>query len=90
MSPQLFGIGLSLALLLTTPVGSASAQQSGSPQATMRPGTDCGGQYECVEDRPLTPAEARASLGYPQVVKSQESARQEPAQIAATQPAITK
>ena len=81
-------IGLSLVLLLTTSVGSAVAQQSRSSQATLQPTIECGGQYECLEDRPLTPAEARASLGYPQV--AQEPATQEPAKVAATPTTTTK
>ena len=90
MPKQRLGIALTFVLLLTTSVGSAAAQQSGSSQATMQPGTQCGGQYECVEDRPLTPAEARASLGYPQVAQPQEPAPQEPAKVAATPPPTTK
>ena len=27
--------------------------------------SQCGGQYECVEDRPLTASEAKASRGHP-------------------------
>jgi hypothetical protein len=86
MTKQLFGIGLSLVLLLTTSVGPAATQQSGSSQLTIQPAIECGGQYECVEDRPLTQAEARASLGYPQVAQPQESAPQEPPKVAVTQP----
>jgi hypothetical protein len=83
MPKQRLGVSLSLALLLATSAGSVAAQQSG-PQATPLTAMECGGQYECVEDRPLTPAEARASLGSPQVVEPQEAARQEPAKVAAT------
>ena len=90
MPKHRLGIGLSFALLLTTSVGSAIAQQSGSSQATLQPATECGGQYECVEDRPLTPAEARASLGYPHVAQPQEPARQETVKVTATEPTITK
>jgi hypothetical protein len=84
------GIGLSFVLLLTTSLGSAVAQQSASSQVTIQPAIECGGQYECVEDRPLTSAEARASLGYPQVAQPQGPASQEPAKVAATPPATTK
>jgi hypothetical protein len=87
MPKQQLGISLSLVLLLATSAGSAAAQQSGT-QATALPAIECGGQYECVEDRPLTPAEARASLGYPQAAQPQELAPK-PAQVAATQPTTT-
>ncbi len=56
MPKQRPGIGLSLVLLLTASVGSAAAQQSEPSKVTVQPGTECGGQCECVEDRPLTPA----------------------------------
>lgn len=84
------GIGLSFVLMLTTSVGSAVAQQSGSSQVTMQPAIECGGQYECVEDVPLTPAEARASRGYPHVAQPQERPRQDPAKVAATPSTTTK
>jgi hypothetical protein len=32
-------------------------------------GIECGGQYECVEDRPLTPTEALSSRAYPQIAQ---------------------
>jgi hypothetical protein len=66
-------IGLSCIALLVVSVASAAAQQS-PPTPEARPAVECGGQYECVEDRPLTPAEARTSLGYPQA-DSQDAAR---------------
>jgi hypothetical protein len=90
MPKQLSGIGLSLALLLTTSAGPTAAQQSGSSQVTIQPAIECGGQYECVEGRPLTQAEARASLGYPQSAQAQEPIRQEAPQVAATDPTKTK
>jgi hypothetical protein len=46
--------------------------------------SECGGQYECVEDRPLSLPEARASIGYPQVAEPQEPV-QDPAKVATTQ-----
>jgi hypothetical protein len=73
-------------LLLAASAGSSAAQQSPSD---LHAGMQCGGQYECIEDRPLTPAEARASLGYPQVAQPQERAV-EPAQVAATISTTTK
>ena len=65
-------------LLLAASGGSSAAQQSPSD---VHAGMQCGGQYECVEDRPLTEAEARASRGYPQLMQTQEAA-----QVAATPP----
>ena len=46
-------------LLLAASAGSSVAQQSPSE---VHAGMQCGGQYECIEDRPLTEAEARASV----------------------------
>jgi hypothetical protein len=87
MLKQRSGLALSAALLLTTSVGSATAQQSGS---TVPSAIECGGQYECIEDRPLTAAEARASLGYPHAAQPQEPARQETAKASAPESTITK
>ena len=85
MSSNTLKIALWSLLAATTP----SAAQSPADAAAFK-GMQCGGQYECVEDRPLTPAEARASLGYPHVAESQEPARQETATMAATEPTIIK
>ena len=90
MPKHRLGIGFSFVLLLTTSVGSVAAQQGGSSQATVQPAIQCGGQYECVEDVPLTPAEARASLGYPQIAHPQETGPEEPAKVAATPSTTTK
>jgi len=65
-------------LLLAASAGSSAAQQSPSE---VHVGMQCGGQHECVEDRPLSDAEARASRSHPQFVQTQESA-----QVAATRP----
>ena len=65
-------------LLLAASGGSSAAQQSPSE---MHAGMQCGGQYECIEDRPLTDAEARTSRSHPQFVNPQEAA-----QVAATPP----
>ena len=65
-------------LLLAASAGSSAAQQSPSE---VHAGIQCGGQYECIEDRPLTDAEARASHSYPQFVHPQEAA-----QVLATPP----
>src|SRR5438552_3642039 len=35
-------------------------------------GIECGGQYECIEYKPLPLAEARTSLGYPHTVDHAE------------------
>jgi hypothetical protein len=66
-------------LLLAASGGSSAAQQSPSQ---LQAGMQCGGQYECIEDRPLTEAEARASHSHPQFGHPQEAA-----QVAATPPA---
>ena len=80
------GIALPFLLLLAT-AGAGSAQQNSS-EAAVQADIKCGGQYECVEDRPLTPEEARASRGYPQVAEPQEAAK-DPAKVATTRPAMT-
>jgi hypothetical protein len=86
MSSNMLKIALwSLMLAAATP----SAAQSPVDAAALK-GMQCGGQYECVEDRPLTPAEARASLGYPHAAESQQPSRQDTATVAATKPTITK
>jgi hypothetical protein len=64
-------IGLSSLALLVICVASCAAQ-SNSAAAEAAPAVECGGQYECIEPRPLTPAEARTSLGYPQGADSQD------------------
>ena len=81
-------LGASVAVLLALSAGSSVAQQA-SPTPTAQPGIPCGGQYECVEDRPLTPAEAQASRSHPQ--NGQESVPpQDPREVAATRPTTTK
>jgi hypothetical protein len=45
----------------------------GAAQTTIPAGIECGGQYECVEERLLTLTEARASWGYPR--STEEAAR---------------
>jgi hypothetical protein len=90
MLKKLSGNGLSLVLLLTACVGSAAAQQGEPPRATTQPAIECGGQYECVDDRPLTRTEARASLGYPHVAQPQQPTPHDPAKVAATPSTTTK
>jgi hypothetical protein len=65
-------------LLLAVSAGSSAAQQTPSD---VHAGMQCGGQYECVEDQPLTEAEARASRSHPEFAHPQEAA-----QVAATPP----
>jgi hypothetical protein len=59
-------------LLLAASAGSSAAQQSPSEVYV---GMRCGGQYECVEDRPLSEAEARASRSHPQFMHPQGAAQ---------------
>ena len=73
-------IGLSCLALLAVSVTTSAAQQS-IPTPETPPAVECGGQYECVGSQPLTLAEARTSLGYPQA-----AAAEEPARIAAHRP----
>ena len=57
-------IVFSCLLLTTASTALAEVQQNQSQdQATAE--MRCGGQYECVEERLLTPAEARMSIAYP-------------------------
>jgi len=82
------GLGVSVALLLTLFAGSTLAQQV-PPTPAASSSDQCGGQYECVEDRPLTPAEAQASRSHPQ--NGQEPVPpQDPREVAATRPTTTK
>jgi hypothetical protein len=62
-----------LLLLLALSAGSSVAQQA-SPTPAAQPDIQCGGQYECLEDRPLTPAEAQASRSHPLNAQPQEVA----------------
>jgi hypothetical protein len=75
------GLVVSVALLLTLFAGSSVAQQA-SPAPEPHSGIQCGGQYECHEDRPLTPAEAQANRSHPQ--------NAQPAEVAATPPTVSK
>jgi hypothetical protein len=84
MHSHQLGLGVSLGLLLTLFAGSSVAQQA-SPTPAAQPATQCGGQYECVEDRPMTPAEAQTSRSHPQNAEPQD-----PKQIAAAQPTMVR
>jgi hypothetical protein len=73
-------IGISCLALLAVSAATCAAQQSiSTPESS--PAVECGGQYECVASQPLTLAEARTSLGYPQAAGAEE-----PARIAAHRP----
>ena len=81
-------LGVSFALLLTLIAGSSVAQQA-PPALEAKPDIQCGGQYECVEDRPMTPAEAQASRSHPQ--KEQAIVPpQDPREVATTRPPVTR
>ena len=78
------GLGVSSALLLALFAGSSVAQQA-PPAPEAAPVIQCGGQYECVEDRPMTPAEAQASRSHPENAESQD-----PKQFASARPTVAK
>ena len=75
-------LSVSSALMLTLFAGSSVAQQA--PPA-VQAGIQCGGQYECVEDRPMTPTEAQASRSHPHNAEPQDSK-----QIATAQPTVAR
>ena len=77
-------LGVSFALLLTLTAGSSVAQQV-QPAPAAKPDVQCGGQYECVEDRPMTPAEAQASRNHPANSESKD-----PKQVAAARPSVSE
>ena len=77
-------LGLSFALLLTLIAGPSVAQQT-QPAPAAKPDVHCGGQYECVEDRPMTPGEAQASRSHPENADSQD-----PKQVAAARQGVSK
>jgi hypothetical protein len=52
-------------LLLATSSAALAQIQDNPPKQQVADGIECGGQYECVEERLLTPAEARTSIAYP-------------------------
>jgi hypothetical protein len=76
------GLGVSFALLLALFAGPSVAQQA-PPAPEAAPTTQCGGQYECVEDRPITPAQAQASRSHPQNAEAQD-----PKQVASVRPTV--
>ena len=77
-------LGVSFALLLTLTAGPSVAQQA-QPAPAANPDIQCGGQYECVEDRPTTPTEAQVSRSHPQNAESEG-----PKQVAAARPSVSK
>ena len=56
---------ISLWSLLVTVIVTASQAQQGAGIADVNGGPPCGGQYECVEDQPLSAAEAARSFAHP-------------------------
>jgi hypothetical protein len=82
-------LGVSFALLLTLTAGPSVAQQTPPAPAVQKPSTECGGQYECVEDRPLTPTEAQTSRNHPQNEQATVPP-QDPREVATTRPAVTR
>jgi hypothetical protein len=68
---------LSFALVVAAALlsGPSMAQQPATPE----PSENLCGQYECVEARALTPAEARASRSHPEYPQPQEIAATKPA-----------
>ena len=81
-------LGLSFALLLTLTAGSSIAQQA-QPAPEAKSDIQCGGQYECVEDRPMTPPEAQASRSHPQNEQATVPP-QDPREVATTRPPVTR
>jgi hypothetical protein len=59
-------------LFVVASVAPGVAQQ-GPPRAETSLGMQCGGEYECVEDRPLTEAEARASRNHPEYTRTEDT-----------------
>ena len=52
-------------LFFTTSSAALAQSQENPPKEQAAAEMRCGGQYECVEERLLTPAEARTSIAYP-------------------------
>ena len=77
------GLGVSLALLTLFACPSVAQQAPPAPEAA--PTMQCGGQYECTESRPMTPAEARASRSHPQNAEPQD-----PKEVASARPTVDK
>ena len=82
------GLGVSFAVLLALFAGPSVAQQA-PPAPEAAPAMQCGGQYECVEDRPMTPAEAQASRSHPQNEQATVPP-QDPREVATTRPPVTR
>jgi hypothetical protein len=72
-------LGLSLVASLILFAGPSVAQQA-QPAPAVEHVIQCGGQYECVEDRPMTATEAQASRSHPQNAQPQEVAAIHPTQ----------
>lgn len=56
-------------VLLLTALSSTTFAQSSVCADQLSAGVPCCGQYECVEDRPLSLAEAQASRSHPQFAR---------------------
>jgi hypothetical protein len=78
-------LGVSLALLLALFASPSVAQQAPPAPAVEQPSGECGGQYECIEARPMTAAEAQASRSHPY-----NAAQQDPKEVAAARPTTGK
>jgi hypothetical protein len=61
------------ALALVAFASPGLAQQS-TPDVAADAGLQCGGQYECLEIRLLTPEEARASRAFKQIAQVEQPA----------------
>ena len=61
----MFTLRIMFSCLLLTTSSAALAQIQEQPPKEQAAAEMCGGQYECVEERLLTPTEARASIAHP-------------------------
>ena len=77
------GLGVSLALLTLLAGPSVAQQAPSAPEAAST--MQCGGQYECVESRLMTPADAQASRSHPQNAEPQD-----PKEVASARPTVDK
>jgi hypothetical protein len=71
-------------LLLTTSSAVLAQSQEKPPNEKAAAEMRCGGQYECVEERLLTPAEARSSIAYPSDTSGNPP--EEASKVASTKP----
>ena len=66
-----YRLAFHLSLLLLTALSSTTVAQSSVCADQLSAGVPCCGQYECMEERPLSRAQAQASRGYPQFARSE-------------------